>query len=150
MQYFEQVHRGIRAPGRALVPAICAVALCTAALMVAAWPTTAEAKGYKLIVQNLITSQETIKIRRIDFQFTDSTWTKVYVGHEKRDFLGRFNRTIGMGGYGYNRFKVKWKCEGADAYNTFRTSETLKDTTLLEIWGCTNAKYKQEHAMTAP
>ncbi len=147
MQYFEQVHRGIRAPGRALAPAICAVALCTAVLMVAAWPTMAEADDYFIRIYNFPETGESIQIRRVSFKFTDSTYVKVYKGSHQRtnnDNKDRYwSRKHSIAGYGKHKFKVKWKCLSKSTWNEKKSNGTSWHRTHLVIKGCSNSDISQ-------
>jgi len=146
MKYFEQVHRGIRAPGRALAPAICAVALCTAFLMVAAWPTTAAAAFYIIEISNFPETGSYITVKRLSFKCKNSSWKRFYPGtkqlNNNDDRSSYWKREFHTGSLCRHKFKVKWICNShyASGYNEFVTSsaKTDKNGTRLQFTGCTN------------
>jgi hypothetical protein len=136
MQYFEQVHRGIRAPGRALAPAICAVALCTAALILAAWPTMAEATNYQIVISN--ETNHRIKIFYVQYKFEGSSWRGFYnqsVGIPKDERWGR-DKALAGGGTDDIIFKVKWICRTFNNSNNTVTSGTRKNRTVIHLYKC--------------
>ena len=147
MKYFEQVHRGIRAPVRALAPAICAVALYTAALMVAAWPTMAEA-DYRIYISNYPESGSWITVKRLSFKCVNSTWKRFYPGTKQlanngdNSTAAAWTKKHNTGALCKHKFKVKWWCNshsasGPKEYVTHSIS-TYKNGTFIRIRGCTN------------
>lgn len=154
MQYFEQVHRGIRAPDRALAPAICAVALCTAALMMTAWPTTAEAEDYKVWISNTPETGKDVKIRRIGYKLRGEVgWKTIWKDLDNPKLLPNddtdtsdseqyWETTYSTKGSSNpeNKARIVWKCVGKDWHTLHTTIWTYDNTTHFKMTGCTNDK----------
>jgi len=144
MQYFEQVQRGMRAPGRALAPAISAIALCTVALLVTPGPIYA-AEGYNgLVLTNHGGAGEDVIIGEVKFMYRgDAAFGGAKL--KRRTLADPARGPAGskvMRGWGFkkgvkHRYQIRWKCKSHTFYNVFETpyitSEQICNT---RIDGC--------------
>ena len=161
MQYFEQVQRGIRTPGRALAPAICALALCTAVLMVAAWPKSAYASNYVIHICNTTDNGNSIKLKRIRFKFAGSSWTSwsewgggspwTFTNTKTNNFqTSHTSHLLKSKWYAAikdrHRWELEYRCDNATTYERFRTARTSKQHTHVHFEGCNNNAIEQDHS----
>ena len=143
MQYFELVQRGIRAPGRALAPALCAIAMCTAALMVTPEPSNAAGEGDdKIIIYHRHPRGVDIVIDRLNFQssnessFGGNRNINATLKDKARPGKNQHGESFGRSRGVRHRYKIRWKCTSEAQYNEFVTPYITGKICHTRIIGC--------------